>query len=258
MPPRKSKNRKWLKAFVAATGAAVFLFAAYIFFLWQESRTTNFVTYREFGIPMPTHYGIHGIDVSRYQQRISWTSVRSMYVHGIKLDFAFIKATEGTSRVDPFFKRNWTGAKEAGVVRGAYHFFIPWKSGRVQAEHFIKTVRLKPGDLPPVLDVEQLGRSGSAALQKEVKTWLNLVEQHYGIKPIIYTNADFYKRNLGKGFDDYPLWVAHYLQKHQPRISRNWSFWQHSEQGRVSGIISKVDFNVFNGDTMEFQSLLIP
>jgi lysozyme len=201
---------------------------------------------------------MHGIDVSRYQQRISWEAVGSMNVRGIQLDFAFIKATEGASRTDPFFKRNWKKAKEARVVRGAYHFYIPWKTGRVQAEHFIKTVTLESGDLPPVLDVEQLSKSSVSNLQKGIKEWLQIVEEYYGVKPIIYTNADFYKRNLGKDFDDYPLWVAHYLQKHRPRISRDWSFWQHSEQGRVNGILSKVDFNVFNGDSVQFSALLIP
>ena len=109
-----------------------------------------------------------------------------------------------------------------------------------------------------MLDIEQLGKTGAATLKKELKEWLTLVEEHYGVKPIIYTNADFYKHHLGSDFDTYPLWVAHYLQKHQPRISRKWSFWQHSEQGRVNGISSKVDFNVFNGDDVDFQSLLIP
>ncbi len=112
--------------------------------------------------------------------------------------------------------------------------------------------------MPPVLDVEQAGKKGSDNLKKEVKEWLLIVEEHYGIRPIIYTNTDFYKHHLGDEFDDYPLWVAHYLQKHQPRIKREWSFWQHSEQGRVNGITSKVDFNVFNGDSIEFRSLLIP
>src|SRR4028119_106148 len=102
MPRKKSKNPKWLTGFLVVMGAAALLFAAYIFFLFQESRKDSFVTYREFGIPMPTHYGIHGIDVSRYQQRISWPAVKAMNVHGIRLDFAFIKATEGTNRVDPF------------------------------------------------------------------------------------------------------------------------------------------------------------
>jgi len=94
-------------------------------------------------------------------------------------------------------------------------------------------------------------------LRARVKEWLVIVENYYGIRPIIYTNVDFYKQYLKDQFDDYPLWVAHYLQKEKPRIYRNWHFWQHSEQGRVNGILSRVDFNVFNGDSTEFRSLLL-
>jgi lysozyme len=233
-------------------------FLGYIGFLWWQGREMRFVTYEEFGIPMPVNYGIHGIDVSRYQQRISWEAVKEMQVAHIKLSFAFIKATEGNGRVDPFFKRNWRKSKEAGIVRGAYHFFIATKDAKTQAENFIKNVKLESGDLPPVLDVEQTFGKKSDYIRTEVAEWLQLMEEHYGVKPIIYTNADFYKVHLQGYFEDYPLWVAHYLQPHQPRVSRNWSFWQHSEQGRVDGIRSKVDFNVFNGDEVAFNSLLIP
>jgi lysozyme len=51
--------------------------------------------------------------------------------------------------------------------------------------------------------------------------------------------------------------VAHYVNKGKPRIFRDWHFWQYSETGRVNGILSKVDFNVFNGDSVEFRELLI-
>jgi lysozyme len=95
-------------------------------------------------------------------------------------------------------------------------------------------------------------------LRKRVKEWLSVIENHYGVKPIIYTNADFYTNILGSEFDDYPLWVAHYLQKNKPRIERPWTFWQYSETGNVNGILSKVDFNVFNGDSSDFEELRIP
>jgi lysozyme len=85
-----------------------------------------------------------------------------------------------------------------------------------------------------------------------------IAEQYYTVKPIIYTYVDFYEKYLKGYFDDYPLWVAHYLQPHQPRISREWSFWQHSERGRVNGILSNVDFDVFNGDSAAFKALLVP
>lgn len=218
----------------------------------------QFVRYPEFGIPIPAEYEIHGIDVSRYQQTISWDMVKDMNVHDIKLQFAFIKATEGLVNIDPYFKRNWKKTKEAGIVRGAYHFFIPTKDGRTQAKNFTDHVQLQSGDLPPVLDVEQAYGANATQVRKEIKEWLDAVENYYHIKPIIYTYLDFYNNYLKGYFDDYPLWVAHYLQPHQPRINRDWTFWQHSEQGRVNGIISKVDFNVFNGDSLSFRALLVP
>lgn len=217
----------------------------------------RFVRYPEFGIVIPEHYPIHGIDVSKYQSMIAWEEVKAMKVKEIRLGFAFIKATEGIGNSDPYFKRNWKKAKESGIIRGAYHFFIASKDGRMQAENFIDKVNLETGDMPPVLDVEQLNGVSPDQLRKEVKKWLEITENHYRVKPIIYTNVDFYNRNLGKEFDSYPLWAAHYYQPQQPRISRGWTFWQHSDEGRVNGIVSKVDFNVFSGDSLEFEKLLI-
>lgn len=223
----------------------------------KESRK-KFIHYEEFGIEIPPYYEIHGIDVSRYQQRINWEMVAAMKVKNIRMGFAFIKATEGIKNVDPQFKRNWREAARTGIPRGAYHFFITSKSGREQAENFIRTVDLKPGDLPPVLDVEVSYGVNAETIRKRCKEWLDMVEEHYGVKPIIYTNVDFYTRILKDDFDEYPLWIAHYLEKHRPRIYRDWSFWQHSETGKVNGIKGNVDFNVFNGDSADFRKLLVP
>lgn len=221
------------------------------------NNTNNFVTYPEFGIAMPEQYAIHGIDVSHHQDNINWDLVTAMQVKKIKLGFAFIKATEGIGRVDRKFNRNWKRAKEAGMPCGAYHFFLATKSGKLQAENFISTVQLEKGDLPPVLDVEQTYGASTTKLQKEVKAFLTTVSDYYGVTPIIYTNTDFYRQHLNTAdFEAYPLWVAHYLQQKEPRVVRNWLFWQHSETGRVNGIISKVDFNVFNGDSAAFSQLL--
>jgi len=224
---------------------------------WLQLRKARFVKYKEFGIAIPEQYAVHGIDVSRYQQMIAWDAVKEMRVKNISIKFAFIKATEGIGNADPQFRRNWKKSKAAGLIRGAYHFFIASKDGMMQAQNFIDNVDLQPGDLPPVLDIEQLNGSTGAALKKEVKQWLITIENYYGVTPIIYTNVGFYKQYLGSEFDKYMLWAAHYYEYNQPRISRNWSFWQHSEEGRVNGIISKVDFNVFNGDSTAFIDLLI-
>jgi len=224
---------------------------------WWLERRAHFIRYEAFGIEVPTRYIIHGIDVSRYQETIDWESVKAMDVEGVKLGFSFIKATEGLSSEDRFFKRNWKKTKDAGLARGAYHFFIATKSGKAQAEHFIKTVKLQPGDLPPVLDVERTFGVPYSKVRERVREWLVTVENYYGVRPIIYANVDFYQQILKDEFDDYPLWVAHYLQKEKPRIYRPWHFWQYSEQGHVNGIFCRVDFNAFFGDSTEFKNLLI-
>ena len=217
----------------------------------------SFIHYKEFGIDLPAKYNLHGIDVSKYQQSISWEDVKAMNVKGVKINFAFIKATEGTERIDENFRRNWFNTQKSGIARGAYHFFISSKSGKAQAENFLETVRLQKGDLPPVLDIEQANGASLTDLQQRVSDWLLMVEKKCRVKPIIYTNADFYKTFLAGRFDEYPLWVAHYFVKDKPRIGRSWSFWQHNESGHVNGINAYVDFNVFNGDSAAFQKLLI-
>lgn len=254
MPIKKAT--RW-KILLIILGLTILGMLGFVMYGWLMERKAHFIRYEEFGIDIPVRYSIHGIDVSRYQSTIDWESVALMKVEAIQISFAFIKATEGVRNEDIYFKRNWKRAKDAGLARGAYHFFLAGKSGRQQAENFIKRVKLEPGDLPPVLDVEQTYGVSGPKLRERVKEWLDVVEEYYGVKPIIYTNVDFYKHNLKDGFDEYPLWVAHYLQKHRPRIHREWVFWQHSETGRVNGIGPTVDFNVFNGDSTRFAELLV-
>jgi lysozyme len=235
----------------------VLVLVGFLAWWWFATSEPDFEHYEDFGIEIPTNFQIHGIDVSKYQQRSNWEAVKEMRAEDVKIGFVFIKATEGLGNMDQQFRRNWKHSKEAGLPRGAYHFFIAPKSGAEQAENFIRRVELEKGDLPPVLDVEQTYGVSNSSLRSEVKAFLDRLEAHYGVKPIIYTNVDFYNRHLKDEFDSYPLWVAHYLKKDRPRIARNWAFWQYSETGRVSGIRGKVDFNVFNGDSTDFRDLLI-
>ena len=253
MPRRKKPGKKWWILLIVFAAALAFILG----YDWWMNRKSRFVRYPAFGIAIPENYLIHGIDVSRYQQTISWDAVREMKVKDIQIGFVFIKATEGIINTDPQFKRNWKKSKQAGMIRGAYHFFLATKDGREQAENFISLVDLEKGDLPPVVDIEQTYGVNIALLKKELKEWLDVIEYYYGVKPIIYTNVDFYSRYLGKEFNSYPLWAAHYYQYNTPRIARNWDFWQHSEEGRVNGILSKVDFNVFNGDSLQFRNILM-
>ena len=251
----KKKRNSWRSVLWALTVLLLLSFTAY--FLVNHFNHPSFKHYKSFGIGIPVNYGIHGIDVSKHQQTIAWQEVKKMNVNNVKIGFAFIKATEGLGRVDEQFRRNWFHAQKAGIPRGAYHFFISSKSGKAQAENFIETVRLQKGDLPPVLDIEQTNGASAAEMQERVADWLQMVEKKYRVKPIIYTNADFYTNFLSGRFDDYPLWVAHYLVQDKPRVQRSWHFWQHSESGHVNGIEPYVDFNVFNGDSAAFKRLLI-
>jgi lysozyme len=255
MPSRRKK--KATRQLIVLSVLALVVITVSLGYKWVRYLKARSTHYAAFGIDIPNDYFIHGIDVSKYQDIIAWEEVKDMQVGSIKLGFVFIKATEGIGNTDPQFHRNWKRAKANEIVRGAYHFFIASKDGKMQAENFIKRVDLETGDLPPVLDVEQMNGTSTAQLRIEVKKWLETAQNYYNVTPIIYTNVDFYKRILGSDFDRYPLWVAHYYEPGQPRIQRDWNFWQHNDQGNVNGIIPKVDFNVFKGDSVAFRAMLV-
>lgn len=251
-----ARKKKSLLKTVFKVFLAIVIIANVVYFIIYFFNRLPHITYPAFGIEIPPNYTIHGIDVSRYQQLINWADVKNMQVENIKIGFAFIKATEGVDKVDAQFERNWLHAEEENIPKGAYHYFIANKSGVAQANNFIQIVKLKQGDLPPVLDVEDA--NGSVPdIQQKIKDWLQKVEEQYHVKPIIYTNIFFYNKYLKGVFDDYPFWIAHYLQPGKPGIDRAWTFWQHSEGGHVNGIKTTVDFNVFSGDSAEFKNLLI-
>jgi lysozyme len=251
---KKYKGRIIAIVFLALAGITVIGFNTYD---WWLERKAAMARYREFGIPIPSGYAIHGIDVSRYQQVINWKEVKNMEMAGVKIGFVFIKASEGETDEDRHFRRNWKKTKEQGIARGAYHYFHPQKDAAIQAYNYLDLVTLEKGDLPPVLDVEERYGASAEVLRKRIKIWLDKVELKTGVKPIIYSNVDFYKKYLAGYFDEYPFWAAHYLQAGKPRIERPWNFWQHNESGRVNGILSKVDFNVFNGDSTQFAAMLV-
>jgi lysozyme len=231
-------------------GLIILLIAALYYVVSREQKV--------FGIRMPKGYGLHGIDVSRYQNTIDWQYIGSFTGNSenVRITFAFVKATEGRSIQDPMFKSNWENIGQTGIIRGAYHYFIPTRSALEQAQNFIDNVELAIGDLPPVLDIEKLGKPGASKLRENVKIWLNEVEKHYEMKPIIYSSIDFYRKYLvvDKDLRKYPLWVAHYDKK-KIELEESWLFWQHSDKGRIPGIGEKVDFNVFNGNIDKLKSL---
>ncbi|AYA37884.1 glycoside hydrolase family 25 protein [Hymenobacter oligotrophus] len=256
------KRRAWLPAVLLALLLVLLGSGA---FYWHYRRqihryarrawasfTAEQLTGRE-KTPLLSGYSVHGIDVSSYQGRVDWEEVSR---HNVR--FAFIKATEGVSLRDRRFQKNWGGAKRAGIVRGAYHYFQPNYDGTDQANLFVRTVPLGTGDLPPVLDVEHPEFHDVAVMRRNVATWLRLVERHYGVRPILYSNYSFYKRYLAGHFDKYPLWLAHY-EVERPSLPRDkWIIWQHSDEAYVPGIRGAVDFNVYQGSYEQLLLLRIP
>ena len=198
-------------------------------------------------------FAVDGIDLSHHQAEVDWPRVAR---DGI--DFAYLKATEGTDHVDSRFADNWPEARYAGLARGAYHFFRPDADAAAQARHFFATVDLHVGDLPPVLDVETTAGATRGRLVEGVREWLYQAEARYGVRPVIYTNLTFYYRHLAGHFDDYTFWVARYGDR-EPSIApgARLALWQYGERGRVAGVEGPVDLNVFFGSRAAFDELLL-
>ncbi len=216
---------------------------------------------------LPPAGAVRGIDVSRWQEDINWRKVKQSGVR-----FAFMKATEGYNLKDRYFQRNWRDARRVGITRGAYHFFNP-KNGVRQARNFISTVRLREGDLPPVLDFEiDVVPRPDPRIQKYLDDWMKLVRAHYGVRPIVYTSYWHYKYFFAEKYSDHVIWlmVGGWPKPGPPRISRKrgypaalcrgkqWAFLQYSVRGRIPGIVGPVDLNYFRGTEAQLQSLLMP
>lgn len=210
-----------------------------------------------YGVCMPCDYEVHGIDISHYQGRIDWEQLIRNKEARFPLHFIFMKATEGGDHGDDTFTQNFDQARKHGFIRGAYHYFLPRTDAHKQADFFIRTVQLSEGDLPPVLDVETTGKKSPQELKLAVKTWLDRVEAHYGVKPILYTSYKFKMRYLSDSiFNAYPYWIAHYYVD-SVRYEGKWHFWQHTDVGIVPGIKEEVDLNVFNGTLEELRALTL-
>ena len=205
----------------------------------------------------PSGYSIHGIDISHYQGEIDWDLLRNAQLYDTPVRFIIIKATEGTDFLDDNFNDNFYQAKENNFIRGVYHFFVPSEAANAQANYFLKQVHLEDGDLPPVLDFEHKGQLSSEQIKHAALTWLRIVEKHYNVKPIIYTNYDFKKKYFSDSvFLQYPYWIAHYYVD-TLKYEGPWRFWQHTDRGRVRGIKGFVDLDIYNGSMYDLQKFTI-
>lgn len=206
----------------------------------------------------PEGFEIHGIDISHYQGKIDWEQLKNAMIKGCPVRFVIIKSTEGSSRLDENFRENFNQARDFGFIRGVYHFWSNKSTAREQAYYFLDQVHLTDGDLPPVLDIEHKQADKSVEdFQRDVLTWLHIVEDKYHVKPIIYTYYKFKEQYLSAPvFDDYPYWIAHYYVD-KVQYKGKWKFWQHTDVGKLPGIKGYVDFNIYNGSYYELKQLCI-
>ena len=206
-----------------------------------------------------------GIDVSEYQGDINWQVSKTS-----NIDFAYARASEGIDIKDDKFKKNWEGIKDAGILRGAYHFFIFGDSPQEQVKNFLYQFSLEKGDLAPMIDIEPgsliKGRKFSKQLLKEDLLFtLELIEKNTKCSPIIYTNYSFGNTYLtDTRFSKYKLWIADY-DVNEPNIpntwkKKNWFIWQYSIKKNFAGVTSKggkVDQNKSRLNKENFKKLLI-
>ena len=189
-------------------------------------------------------YSLFGIDVSEYQGDIDWETLFDKN----KVDFVFVRATAGDDTEDKYFRANWRQLKRHSVPRGAYHYYRPNENSTEQANLYIRTVKLESGDFVPVLDIEKYSKVQSlASLKNGLLNWLSIVEEHYGVVPMIYTYSNYYEKVLfdDKRFWRYPIWIANYSNSDvSDKLPSGWSFWQISENGRLSGIDENVDIDI--------------
>jgi lysozyme len=195
--------------------------------------------------------GPQGADVSKYQADFNWKGA------GVK--FGYARVSDGTTYIDSWFEANWQKMKDAGVLRGAYQYFRPGQSATAQADMMVKKVgKLGTGDLPCVIDVEAADGQSAATIASKVQTWLDLVEQGTGKRPVIYTGPYFWQDKVGStAFGKYPLWIAHYGTT-CPLIPAGWSkwtFWQYCDGNTQYCSNGKGwDRDVFNGTSAELQA----
>lgn len=205
--------------------------------------------------PSRETYPVRGVDVSEYQGDIDWDTLA-----GQGIDFAFIKATEGSACTDPMFATNWQDAQNTKLILGEYHFFSFDSPGDTQAENFLKALPRGAIMLPSVVDVELYGAykrnpPNAEAVQRELDTLLDTLEAETGQKSILYTTGRTRRLLLAEGYEEYPLWLrdVYFIP-----AGDDWTFWQYSDKGQLEGYAGQeryIDLNVYAGSRDELKAM---
>lgn len=229
---------------LAATGAAV---AAGVYALFEQG-------YLRLNYPSESEFPIQGVDVSHHNGDIDWPRLA-----GAGMDFAYIKASEGASFRDDRFLENWQGARRAGLVPGAYHFYSLCAAPELQAANFLSAV--PPESLPslaPAVDLEFGGncraRPTPAQLRADLRRFLDVLQQAWSRPVVLYVTPDFYPVYMQGQFPDHPIWIRSiYRRPHLPD-QRPWQVWQYANRGHLDGAQGFIDLNVYAGSAEQFRS----
>ena len=211
----------------------------------------------KFNNPSKEQYPIRGVDVSAYQGRIDWKKLSEQ-----DIQFAYIKATEGSGFVDEYFQENYKNAQETNLKIGAYHFFSYDSDGEAQANNFINNVEKIDNMLPPVIDVEFYGdykknNPDKEKTQEQLKILINKIKENYEVTPIIYATNKSYKLYIANNFEDCEIWIRDIIKSPNLPDNRKWTFWQYTNREILEGYEGKekyIDMNVFNGTEEEFNN----
>jgi len=196
---------------------------------------------------------VEGADLSKWQGVADFSQWKAA-----GKAFVFLKATEGATGVDPDHQRNAQAARAAGLLVGSYHYYLPADTGDAQFANLSRQAPPTAGDLPPVIDIEVLSKSGPIELATQLRPFLQMIELQYGVRPIIYSGKNFAAAHL-RDLSTYPLWLAEYNGAASPQMPPDWSrwtFWQYTDSGAIVGVNGKVDLDRFNGTLQGLKAML--
>ena len=187
---------------------------------------------------------INGVDVSHHNGKINWKKVKSECPN---LTFVYVKCTEGATYVDPVFKANVDGAHGQGFNVGVYHYFRMTSGAQEQFRNFRKNLDAVELNLIPMVDVEKDDGKSRGELQDSLRIFIALIEDTYGVKPMLYGTNSSYNKYCAPEFNEYPMYIGRYGDN-APVVKGvgHYTIWQYSESGKINGIPKPVDLCRFH------------
>lgn len=195
---------------------------------------------------------VFGIDVSHHQGDIDWSLVDSFRANPIQ--FAYVKATEGETHLDDMLYKNFFSAQAKGLSVGTYHYFKTTSGPLEQFYNYSEAIDELNQDLIPMVDVEERGNISDEDFHYNLQLLLDLLEEKFGKKPLIYTGNSFYDDYLSDKYKNYYFCIAHYSQVPVCGDSTEWTMWQFTDEAYIKGVDERVDINVINPE-YEFENL---